>query len=87
MKDQVYGVGYRRLPEGRSARWAPWPIARTAPSTAASSADGGPYHTVQPARTRPSAATSSRAGPSAASIASPTRKTCAPSRSTRAPKR
>ena len=30
MKDQVYGVGYRRLPEGRSARWAPWPIARTA---------------------------------------------------------
>lgn len=33
MKDQVFGVGYRRLPE-RSRRWVPWPIARTALSLA-----------------------------------------------------
>lgn len=30
MKDQVFGVGYRRLPGDRPRRWAPWPIARTA---------------------------------------------------------
>ncbi len=29
MKDVVHSIGYRRLP-GRSRRWAPWPIARTA---------------------------------------------------------
>ncbi|MCX4242565.1 ABC transporter permease [Paraliomyxa miuraensis] len=30
MKDQVFSVGYRRLPGDRPRRWAPWPIARTA---------------------------------------------------------
>src|SRR5690606_23011080 len=30
VKDQVFAVGYRRLPGGRPRRWAPWPIARTA---------------------------------------------------------
>lgn len=30
MKDQVFSVGYRRLPGERPRRWAPWPIARTA---------------------------------------------------------
>jgi hypothetical protein len=30
VKDQVYSVGYRRLPGERPRRWAPWPIARTA---------------------------------------------------------
>lgn len=30
MKDQVFAVGYRRLPGERPRRWAPWPIARTA---------------------------------------------------------
>lgn len=30
MKDQVFAVGYRRLPGERARRWAPWPIARTA---------------------------------------------------------
>ncbi|MBX7080559.1 MAG: ABC transporter permease [Nannocystaceae bacterium] len=29
MKDEVCAIGYRRLPP-RDARWAPWPIARTA---------------------------------------------------------
>lgn len=30
MKDQVFSVGYRRLPAGLARRWAPWAIARTA---------------------------------------------------------
>lgn len=30
MKDEVFGVGYRRLPGDRPTRWAPWPMARTA---------------------------------------------------------
>jgi hypothetical protein len=30
VKDQVFSVGYRRLPGERPRRWAPWPIARTA---------------------------------------------------------
>jgi ABC-type Na+ efflux pump permease subunit len=30
VKDQVFSVGYRRLPGERPHRWAPWPIARTA---------------------------------------------------------
>ncbi len=30
MKDQIFSVGYRRLPSGGARRWAPWPIARTA---------------------------------------------------------
>jgi ABC-type Na+ efflux pump permease subunit len=30
VKDQVFAVGYRRLPGERPRRWAPWPIARTA---------------------------------------------------------
>lgn len=30
MKDQVFSVGYRRLPGDRPRRWPPWPIARTA---------------------------------------------------------
>lgn len=30
MKDQVFSVGYRRLPSGGDKRWAPWAIARTA---------------------------------------------------------
>jgi hypothetical protein len=30
VKDQVYSVGYRRLPGDRPRRWVPWPIARTA---------------------------------------------------------
>ncbi len=34
MKDQVFSVGYRRLPGERPRRWAPWPIARTALSIA-----------------------------------------------------
>jgi ABC-2 type transport system permease protein len=34
MKDQVFAVGYRRLPGERPRRWAPWPIARTALSLA-----------------------------------------------------
>lgn len=28
--DEIYAVGYRKLPSGRPKRWAPWPIARTA---------------------------------------------------------
>lgn len=28
--DEIYSVGYRRLPGNRPKRWAPWPIARTA---------------------------------------------------------
>lgn len=34
MKDQVFSVGYRRLPGERPRRWVPWPIARTALSLA-----------------------------------------------------
>jgi ABC-type transport system involved in multi-copper enzyme maturation permease subunit len=34
VKDQVFAVGYRRLPGERPRRWAPWPIARTALSLA-----------------------------------------------------
>lgn len=34
MKDRVFAVGYRRLPQGRPRHWAPWPIARTALSLA-----------------------------------------------------
>ncbi len=30
MKDQIFAVGYRRLPTDRKRHWAPWPIARTA---------------------------------------------------------
>jgi hypothetical protein len=30
VKDQVFSIGYRRLPGERPRRWAPWPIARTA---------------------------------------------------------
>lgn|GEM_PF-2265367 len=30
MQDEIYAVGYRRLPGDRPRRWAPWPIARTA---------------------------------------------------------
>lgn len=29
-QDEIYAVGYRKLPEGGRTRWVPWPIARTA---------------------------------------------------------
>ncbi|MEM6994863.1 MAG: ABC transporter permease subunit [Myxococcota bacterium] len=29
-QDEIFAVGYRKLPAERSRRWAPWPIARTA---------------------------------------------------------